>query len=357
MTTPAMPQRRHRRLRNRVHRHTHDGSQWAPDPARSAGDVEAAELAKNSAVDETDLVRSDGNGGPTRQDLLGTRSASTHASDISEDYEDIRHHGRRTRHLSELLRRRSVFEIPSQALIRCDASIAMIRDDGHRPGLLRGLGHDRPRRHGAERRRRRQPPLHPRSASRTARPGQKDQRVAAKFCDSSVSPATSPNSQGTPPPRREKIGTRTRCSRATSGSASSSWTPATSAPGTGPRRPRADALDSVEHLKTDRTEQDILYELLLKLGLDLCVPIETRTIAGKEVHAVGAGTLMACLARASAATTSRRWPRDRRWPRSSSRPATPPSCSATAPSPTMSPRPTWPPSSSSTAHRCGVVGD
>jgi adenine-specific DNA-methyltransferase len=33
---------------------------------------------------------------------------------------------------------------------------------------------------------------------------------------------------------------------------------------------------SVEHLKTDRTEQDILFELLLKLGLDLCVPIETR---------------------------------------------------------------------------------
>jgi adenine-specific DNA-methyltransferase len=33
---------------------------------------------------------------------------------------------------------------------------------------------------------------------------------------------------------------------------------------------------SIEHLKTDRTEQDILFELLLKLGLDLCVRIETR---------------------------------------------------------------------------------
>ena len=39
----------------------------------------------------------------------------------------------------------------------------------------------------------------------------------------------------------------------------------------------AESLEaSVEHLKTDRTEQDILFELLLKLGLDLCVPIETR---------------------------------------------------------------------------------
>ena len=53
--------------------------------------------------------------------------------------------------------------------------------------------------------------------------------------------------------------------------------------------------DSVNHLKADRSEQDILYELLLKLGLDLCVPIETRTIAGKSVHLIGAGTLITCL--------------------------------------------------------------
>jgi adenine-specific DNA-methyltransferase len=55
-------------------------------------------------------------------------------------------------------------------------------------------------------------------------------------------------------------------------------------------------LDNVEHIKEMRTEQDVLYELLLKLGLDLCVPIETRSIAGKDVHAVGGGVLMACLA-------------------------------------------------------------
>ena len=53
---------------------------------------------------------------------------------------------------------------------------------------------------------------------------------------------------------------------------------------------------SVEHLKTDRTEADILYELLLKLGLDLCVPIEMHKIVGKEVHAIGGGVLIACLA-------------------------------------------------------------
>jgi adenine-specific DNA-methyltransferase len=54
--------------------------------------------------------------------------------------------------------------------------------------------------------------------------------------------------------------------------------------------------ESVEHIRTDRTEADILYELLLKLGLDLCVPIEKRDIAGKEVHAIGGGVLIACLA-------------------------------------------------------------
>lgn len=54
-------------------------------------------------------------------------------------------------------------------------------------------------------------------------------------------------------------------------------------------------LDSVEHIKEDRTQTDVLYEVLLKLGLDLCVPIETRTFAGKEVHSVGGGVLIACL--------------------------------------------------------------
>lgn len=55
-------------------------------------------------------------------------------------------------------------------------------------------------------------------------------------------------------------------------------------------------LDSVNHLRDDRDEDDILYELLLKLGLDLCVPIERRSIAGKQVHSIGGGVLLACLA-------------------------------------------------------------
>ncbi|MDP4280177.1 MAG: site-specific DNA-methyltransferase [Dehalococcoides mccartyi] len=54
--------------------------------------------------------------------------------------------------------------------------------------------------------------------------------------------------------------------------------------------------EHAEHLKVDRTEQDILFELLLKLGLDLTIPIEEKPIAGKTVFSIGAGTLLVCLA-------------------------------------------------------------
>jgi adenine-specific DNA-methyltransferase len=50
-----------------------------------------------------------------------------------------------------------------------------------------------------------------------------------------------------------------------------------------------------EHILEGRTEADIVYELLLKLGLDLCVPIESRAVVGKTIEAVGGGVLMLCL--------------------------------------------------------------
>ncbi|VTR97579.1 site-specific DNA-methyltransferase [Tuwongella immobilis] len=67
-----------------------------------------------------------------------------------------------------------------------------------------------------------------------------------------------------------------------------------------PWDPKPDDLEgtvwnSVEHIKDGRTPDDILTELLLKLGLDLCVPIETKTIADKVVHSVGGGVLLVCL--------------------------------------------------------------
>lgn len=59
---------------------------------------------------------------------------------------------------------------------------------------------------------------------------------------------------------------------------------------------QSDLLSHQDHLLPGRSEQDLLYELLLKLGLDLCVPIQQQMIASKSVHAVGAGVLLACLA-------------------------------------------------------------
>lgn len=55
-------------------------------------------------------------------------------------------------------------------------------------------------------------------------------------------------------------------------------------------------LDATDHLKADRDDQDILFELLLKLGLDLTIPLEKKIIAGKTVHSIGTGVLLVCLA-------------------------------------------------------------
>jgi len=55
-------------------------------------------------------------------------------------------------------------------------------------------------------------------------------------------------------------------------------------------------FDAVGNIKTDRTEEDVLYEILLKYGLDLTLPIEEKTIEGKKVFNVGLGSLFICLA-------------------------------------------------------------
>jgi len=52
---------------------------------------------------------------------------------------------------------------------------------------------------------------------------------------------------------------------------------------------------SVDHIREGRLESDILYELLLKLGLDLTVPIEEKMISTKKVYSIGSGTLIVCL--------------------------------------------------------------
>lgn len=54
-------------------------------------------------------------------------------------------------------------------------------------------------------------------------------------------------------------------------------------------------IDHIEHLVEDRSEEDVLYELLLKRGVDLTVPIEKKTISDKIVYSIGYGVLFACL--------------------------------------------------------------
>jgi len=54
-------------------------------------------------------------------------------------------------------------------------------------------------------------------------------------------------------------------------------------------------INHTEHLIEGRSEQDVLYELLLKRGVDLAVPIETREVDGKNIYSIGYGVLFACL--------------------------------------------------------------
>lgn len=54
--------------------------------------------------------------------------------------------------------------------------------------------------------------------------------------------------------------------------------------------------NSVQNIKSDRTEHDLLYEILLKYGIDLVQPINEHILAGKKVYEIGAGALIVCMA-------------------------------------------------------------
>ncbi|GIX28747.1 MAG: DNA methylase N-4 [Burkholderiales bacterium] len=53
----------------------------------------------------------------------------------------------------------------------------------------------------------------------------------------------------------------------------------------------------VDHIREGRSEQDILYEILLKSGFALTTPVETRELAGKRVYRVADGAMLVCLER------------------------------------------------------------
>jgi adenine-specific DNA-methyltransferase len=55
-------------------------------------------------------------------------------------------------------------------------------------------------------------------------------------------------------------------------------------------------MDMVSNYVDGRTEEDVLYEIMLKYGIDLTYPIETGTVDGKQVFNIGFGSLFVCLA-------------------------------------------------------------
>jgi adenine-specific DNA-methyltransferase len=57
---------------------------------------------------------------------------------------------------------------------------------------------------------------------------------------------------------------------------------------------QADLPDLASNIKEDRTGEDLLVQVMLELGLDLSLPMETRRMDGKAVHLVGGDALAAC---------------------------------------------------------------
>lgn len=53
----------------------------------------------------------------------------------------------------------------------------------------------------------------------------------------------------------------------------------------------------IRHIRDDRTEQDLLFELLLKSGFPLTTPIQTLMLEGQPVHSVADGAMLICLER------------------------------------------------------------
>ncbi len=54
-------------------------------------------------------------------------------------------------------------------------------------------------------------------------------------------------------------------------------------------------LDYLDNYVEGRTELDVVYEIMLKYGLDLTYPVDEFTLADKKVYSIGFGMLMICL--------------------------------------------------------------
>ena len=57
---------------------------------------------------------------------------------------------------------------------------------------------------------------------------------------------------------------------------------------------QSDLLDLASNIKEDRTSEDLLFQVMLDWGLELSLPIERKTLDGKEVFYVAGNSLVAC---------------------------------------------------------------
>jgi adenine-specific DNA-methyltransferase len=148
-------------------------------------------------------------------------------------------------------------------------------------------------------------------------PENSDQKIAAEFCDSIGKPR---NIAELTKERLRRAAIKIRASRADSITATGQLSlenepeKAQKPPDLGFKvfkldtsnirawNPNPDELEGTlmaqtEHLASGRSEGDVLYEILLKQGLDLALPLQKKLIAGHAVHSVGAGALLVCLAK------------------------------------------------------------
>ena len=54
-------------------------------------------------------------------------------------------------------------------------------------------------------------------------------------------------------------------------------------------------LTSQDNIKQDRTQEDLIYEIMLKYGIDLTLPIQKHETETNIIYSVGFGTLLICL--------------------------------------------------------------
>ena len=54
-------------------------------------------------------------------------------------------------------------------------------------------------------------------------------------------------------------------------------------------------LFAQENIKRDRTQEDLIYEIMLKYGIDLTLPIEEYDVGENKIYSIGFGALLICL--------------------------------------------------------------